>query len=110
MTPAKKGGPISMRQLLHSLLCLAGTAAVAGGADSISPETVADIKSATVYIKVPVADTLATGSGWVMKVEGETGYLVTNHHVIADAPKPQAGPYPVVTVVFNSGTQKEQSV
>src|SRR5262249_14996021 len=43
-----------------------------------------------------------------MKVEGETGYLVTNHHVIADAPKRSA--YSEVMVVFQNGTQEEQTV
>ena len=43
-----------------------------------------------------------------MKVDGETAYLVTNHHVVADAPKGRV--YPEVTVVFNSGTRDEKSV
>ncbi|MBI3466714.1 MAG: trypsin-like peptidase domain-containing protein, partial [Planctomycetes bacterium] len=98
-----------MRQVLLSLVCFGGAASMAWGQDPTALETVAAIKSATVYVKVPVGDKLATGSGWVMKVEGETGYLVTNHHVVADAPKPTGAEYPVVTVVFHSGTKKEQA-
>jgi S1-C subfamily serine protease len=81
----------------------------AKGEDSISPETVATIKRATVFIKVPLGDRLATGSGWAMKVEEETVYLVANHYVIADAPKVGREAPPIVTVVFHSGSKQEQS-
>src|SRR5262249_22733980 len=65
---------------------------------------------ATVYVKVPTEGGLATGSGWLMKVEGEEGYLVTNHHVVAGARTPPGAAPPAVTVVFGSGTKGERAV
>jgi WD40 repeat protein len=79
------------------------------GEDSISPETVAAIKAATVYVKVPRGDRLATGSGWIMKIDGDKLYIVTNHHVIADAPRTGGEEHATATVVFHSGTKREQS-
>jgi S1-C subfamily serine protease/phage FluMu protein Com len=82
-----------------------------------------ELKAATVFVKV-VADPLATsGSGFVLKVEGETGYIVTNEHVINPRVPPgprgrRGGPPPVprnpaappeITLVFWSGTRQEQS-
>jgi WD40 repeat protein len=97
------------RLILLSLAWLAAIVSVANGQDSISPETLSAIKSATVYVKVPLGDRLATGSGWVMKVDGDKVYIVTNHHVIADAPR-AADHERAATVVFHSGTKREQSV
>ncbi|MCI0378161.1 MAG: trypsin-like peptidase domain-containing protein, partial [Gemmataceae bacterium] len=98
-----------MRQLLLSLVCLGATTSTAWGQDVINLETLTAIKSATVFVKVPLGKKLATGSGWLMKVDGETGYLVTNHHVVFDAPKPSGAAYPVVTVIFRSGTPEEHA-
>jgi WD40 repeat protein len=97
------------RLILLSLTYLAGSATIAYGQDSISPETLAAIKGATVFVKVPRGDRLATGSGWVMKVEGDKVYIVTNHHVIADAPRTGGEEHATATVVFHSGTKREQS-
>jgi len=44
----------------------------------------------------------------LLKVDGEVGHLITNHHVIVGAPK--GAHYPEVTVVFNSGTDGEKVV
>ena len=54
-------------------------AAVARAEDSTPPETVTAIKNATVYLKVGVG---VSGSGFLIKSDGDTGYLVTNAHVI----------------------------
>jgi S1-C subfamily serine protease len=40
------------------------------------------LKSATVFVKVESKDFQASGSGFVMKVQGDTAYVVTNAHVI----------------------------
>src|SRR5438045_3492530 len=97
-----------MRQLLMLPLCVA--VSVAEGQESMAPGTLAAIKNATVYVKVRIGDGLATGSAWLMNVEGETGYLVTNHHVIADARGRAGAASSPVTVVFYSGTTREKSV
>ena len=46
---------------------------------------------------------MATGSGFVMRVDGETAYVVTNHHVVAMESSP-------LTLVFDGGTKGERSV
>src|SRR5262249_4361806 len=75
------------------------------------------IKAATVFIKVEAGALGATGSGFVVKSEGETAYVVTNHHVIESPttglpflplllPPPKK---PTITLVFGSGTAQERS-
>jgi S1-C subfamily serine protease len=93
--------------------------AVLGGADapSIPLQTLTAIKAATVFIKVEAGALGASGSGFVVKSEGETAYVVTNHHVI-EAPTPGL-PFislllppppknPTITLVFGSGTGQER--
>lgn len=56
----------------------------AGGDNSGSiPAALLDhLKAATVFVKVDSKDFGASGSGFVMKVQGDTVYVVTNAHVI----------------------------
>ncbi len=85
--------------------------------DGILPaETLAQLKSATAFIKVQftgrgLARPLpASGSGFLIKADGDAGLVVTNHHVVAgpaDAALTLVGP---PTLVFGSGTKSEQSV
>jgi S1-C subfamily serine protease len=90
-----------------------------GGADapSIPLQTLNALKAATVFIKVEAGDLGASGSGFIVKTEGETAYVVTNHHVIETPtlglpllplllPPPKK---PTITLVFNSGTGQERS-
>jgi S1-C subfamily serine protease len=71
------------------------------------------LKAATVFVKVKAGPVRATGSGFLLRVEGDTAYVVTNEHVIH--PKQPAvarggeATSPEVTLVFHSGTQQEQS-
>lgn len=44
--------------------------------------TLQDIKNATVFIKVQNGGAAQSGSGFLMSVNGGTGYVVTNHHVV----------------------------
>jgi S1-C subfamily serine protease len=86
-----------------------------------------DIKDATVFIKVETGTGTASGSGFVIRGDGDTGLVVTNHHVITPPP-PQAvvrtplgvrrvplprqvirPANPTITAVFRSGTADEQS-
>jgi S1-C subfamily serine protease len=93
--------------------------APAGGADAptIPLQTLTDLKRATVFIKVEAGNSGASGSGFVVKADGDTAYVVTNHHVITLTPDrlPFRGPRIVVggpatvTLVFGSGTAQERS-
>jgi hypothetical protein len=78
------------------------------GEDSLPPKTLAAVKAATVFIKVEVGRESGSGSGFVIKTEGQTAYLVTNNHVI----DPSDGKLRVaaaVTAIFGSGTKNERS-
>ncbi len=79
-----------------------------------------DLKAASVFIKAQTATMAASGSGFVIRVQGDTAYVVTNHHVVTpptDTGRPIGRPpirpgLPTVvqlTVVFRSGTGKEES-
>jgi uncharacterized protein (TIGR03067 family) len=109
-----------------------------------------ELKAATVYIKGETATIATRGSGFVVRVRGDTVYVATNHHVITAPnekeplppffvprgpriptpriptprmPRPSQLPHRRIalvgpsssstfelTVVFNSGTPKEQSL
>ncbi len=79
-----------------------------------------ELKAATVFIKVATGRIRGSGSGFLVRIEGQTGYVVTNHHAVA--PEPASGPArnlplrrrlvmppPQITLVFWSGTKREQS-
>ncbi|MDB5308600.1 MAG: trypsin-like serine protease with C-terminal domain [Gemmataceae bacterium] len=69
---------------------------VAAGGD-LSRDLEEKTKRATTFIRVDVGGKTATGSGFILKANGDTGYIVTNFHVIAgpeDEPPPQANPGP----------------
>jgi S1-C subfamily serine protease len=59
--------------------CLAG---VVRAEDTISPETLDAIKHATTFITVKGQGVSASGSGFVIKVDGDKALVVTNHHVV----------------------------
>ena len=95
-----------MRRQLISLISLLGVTALAEAQDAIPAKILAEIKNATVFVKVAAGDKSATGSGFVMRVDGDTSYVVTNHPVVV---LPRSNE-PSVTLVFHSGTKNEQSV
>ena len=94
----------------------------------LSARALKDLKGATVFIKVEAGKDLScSGSGFLVKVEGDTGYVITNHHVVnpeAELLKPvrsRSGVTTVrtvkvrarnaaVTAVFHSGAKGEQPV
>jgi predicted Zn finger-like uncharacterized protein len=98
-----------------------------GGPPSVSgklpSEVLRQLKEATVFIKREAGRLSATGSGFVMKLEGDTAYVVTNHHVI-DATgellrvgrggRPQVvkvrASNAVIFTVFRSGTKDERMI
>jgi S1-C subfamily serine protease len=89
------------------------------GAGGISLALLEQIKCATVFVRVEVANTGGSGSGFLIKTDGNTGYIVTNHHVITpptaggDVPRrlaPAQLAQRRITVVFQSGTPAEKSL
>lgn len=75
---------------------------------TIPPLTLWSLKDATVLIKVEIGAARRTGAGFLMRVEGETGYIATNEHLVV--PDNAGKTKPAITVVFASGTDKERSV
>ncbi len=81
--------------------------------DALPVETLTRLKSATVFLKLDAGKVAARGSGFVIRTEGQTAYIVTNNHVVDLTPKGQTRPAVLnwpVTVVFNSGARDEQSL
>jgi predicted Zn finger-like uncharacterized protein len=92
------------------------SATVAPLAEANPARSIDELKAATVYVKVSAGGARGSGSGFVVKVDGNTAYIVTNEHVVYPRPNPApgmrepwAGPPPEVTAVFHSGTKDEQS-
>jgi hypothetical protein len=96
-----------------------------GGGPGAGTLPLQELKAATVYIKNTTVNVgHATGSGFVVRAQGDTVWVVTNHHVIAPldpnevpgrrAPSRPRGPLRPsaveLTAVFRSGTPEEQSV
>jgi S1-C subfamily serine protease/HEAT repeat protein len=107
---------------LAVLLLLAGLPVrAARGEEGIPRDVLQRIKAASVFIDVDAGQLSCSGSGFVMKVNGNTALIVTNHHVIAPsatvlrATRPGlpgrevniTARNPAVTVVFGSGTRDE---
>src|SRR5262249_36318374 len=101
-------GVFMMRRILFCALCLCLSAVPLRADDAIPVKTLTELKGATVFIRVAAGPLSGSGSGFLVKVEGETGYLVTNHHVVT--PPRRGLPPAVVTAVFRRGTRKEKWV
>jgi S1-C subfamily serine protease len=74
----------------------------------IPPKRLAALKAATVFVKCQWGRLHGSGSGFLVKVEGDTGYVVTNRHVIS--PPRNVRLQPIVNLVFWSGTKSERVV
>lgn len=71
-----------MRSLALVVAFASSWAMAAFSDDTIPPETLAKIKGATAFVKIVAGSGSGSGSGFVIKVEGQSAYVVTNHHVI----------------------------
>nr|WP_303652789.1 trypsin-like peptidase domain-containing protein [Paludisphaera mucosa] len=82
----------------------------ATGPQAARLDLVKRIKDATVYLKVGGGPGSGTGSGFVIRVEGNVVYVATNHHVVQPPTEGNAPPaiassmsWPPVLAVFRSG-------
>lgn len=94
------------RSLWFVPACVLVSSPVLTADDGIPAKELAELKAATVYVKVKGKQGTVTGSGFLIRVDGETGLIATNRHVVAKVPgrfTPQE-----FSVVFWSGTPKEQ--
>ena len=89
--------------LIRSLL-LACALVAAPAADGLDKAQLAAVKGATVYVlAITGKDSGASGSGFLVRKNGKTGYFITNHHVI----RPD-GKVANLFIVLNSGTPKQE--
>lgn len=65
-----------------SCLISAMPADTASADDGLSPETLAAVKRATVFVEIEVEKLTGSGSGFVVRVDKDTALIVTNHHVV----------------------------
>ncbi len=112
-----------MRPLIIPLgLCFCLVTGSAARGEGLPPQMLTGLKDATVFIKVGTGREAQSGSGFLIRVDGDTGYVVTNHHVItiesavvmgsplglsARTRRVSARTVSAATVVFHSGTKTE---
>jgi S1-C subfamily serine protease len=87
------------------VLVLAGRAAAQ---EAIPRETLSRLKACTVFVKATAGVVESSGSGFVIRVDGDTAYVVTNHHVVSPRTAARTSKA-ALTLVFDSGTKAERS-
>ncbi len=109
-----------MRWLFVAVVCAVWPVWNAAAQDSMSSATLSAVKNATVFIKTGTG----SGSGFVIRTEGDEAWIVTNHHVLQSEQRKAAGqpfippPHAMIAalkvadfrVVFDSGTKSERSL
>jgi hypothetical protein len=95
-------------------------ASLAKAEGGLPRDVLKSLKSATVFVKVEIGKLSTSGSGFVLKKDRDTAYIITNHHVVRPTVPVKHGtgkdartvPTKIrnaaVSVVFGSGTRKEQ--
>jgi S1-C subfamily serine protease len=68
-------------KMIGVVVCVAGIASSAL-AQEIPAQVLNDLKRGTVFLRVQAGSRTASGSGFLVHVDGATGLLVTNHHVV----------------------------
>lgn len=71
-----------MRRLVLSALVVIVLAGAVRSQPALQVKTLTDTKAATVFIRVEKDKVGASGSGFLVRTDGDTGYVVTNHHVV----------------------------
>jgi regulation of enolase protein 1 (concanavalin A-like superfamily) len=94
-----------------AILIIGLSAGTAGAQESLTARTVGVVKDATVMIATTDPDDPGvgvSGSGFLFRVEGQTGYIATNRHVIS----PHGGgssKRPTIRVIVRSGSRGERT-
>jgi S1-C subfamily serine protease len=100
-----------MRRFLASWLLVTLSVVALPAQAQIPAEVLKDIKAATVFVKVRTDQGASSGSGFLMQVDGDSAFIVTNEHVVggkkSSGNKPSL-PAPKVEVVFDSGRKTER--
>jgi S1-C subfamily serine protease len=93
-------------------VCLLAFSAQSRAQEQLPASVLADIKAATVFVKVQAGGLQGSGSGFLMLVKGDLALIVTNEHVVlppAVATRQGTRRLAVtsIDVVFNSGRKNE---
>ena len=100
----------SVARIVFLALAGLGVVSTASRAQTIPVKVLTELKKATVLIKTEAGDIGGSGTGFVMKVEGTVGYIVTNHHVVVLPEELVGGPVRTrIRAVFNSGSRLERT-
>jgi S1-C subfamily serine protease len=90
-------------------IIVCGATLQSNGDDAIPVEVLNKIKSVTVFIKVDAGPVQMTGTGFLIQVDGDTGLIVTNEHVVTPTKDLRRLAPPKFEVIFNSGRKTEIS-
>ncbi len=96
-----------------AVVCILICAPALPAQEALPAAVLADIKAATVFVKVEAGPLRMSGSGFLMLVKDDLALIVTNEHVVTPPalPAQRGAPArvrrPVIEVVFNSGRRNE---
>jgi hypothetical protein len=96
-----------MNRSFWSLIAVCAISPSACGDDGLPAKTLADLKAASVFIKVEGKVDSGSGSGFVIKGADQKNYIVTNYHVVSLGRKVKDA---AVTVVLRSSLKDETSM
>jgi S1-C subfamily serine protease len=74
--------------------------------DQLPPETLGQLRSATIFLKVKTGAFESQGSGILLRKTGQIGYVATNLHVVQS----EAGYSGTTSAVIYSGTTQEKTI
>src|SRR5262245_60067440 len=102
-------GIVTMRQIIL-VLALLGLPVASTRADAgLAKETLHRIKRATVLVKGKIGDLSLSCTGFVVKFEGRTGYVITSGEIVLlSRPTPNAPPQ--LNLVLDSGTAAQRTI
>ncbi len=89
-------------------LLVLGIASSTRADDGLPADVLERVKNATVFVKTSSGPLQRTGSGFLFSVDGTTGLIATNEHVVTDFARDDL-PRTEVKVVFGSGLKGEMS-
>src|SRR5262245_14302641 len=60
--------------------------------DALPPDVLKHLKNASVFINCEIGPLQATGTGFLVRVDSNVGYIITNHHVVEEPELPRPNP------------------
>lgn len=102
--------PTAWRTFFAAIIVIVGSSTTTSG-QTIDKTVLEQVKDATVFIKLSAGKLHGSGSGFVMRVTGDTVLIMTNRHVAAPSEDELPEKATIeLKVVFRSGTPQEQEL